>query len=274
MNRICILIRVYNRVEDLKYCIDIIRDTWKSNNYFIIVVSNGKKDGYYIDNNTISKIDLLVEVDNNIGHFNGNSQLLHAGLEHIPNNCDYTVILEADTWMYSDHLIDKYIEKLVAQNAIWASAQFFRYVVNLATDFAIIKTEFIKSNTEIFTFSVTPEYYVANYLVDNNYKFIYIKENMPVNLPRYIKSFPFAPTGRFFSFPKGNMVTHHIETLAKGMLEKKQYFNIVANKSYFTVADKRSYRWIRFKMKLAFLLSFLLPYKGWIRKKQIRLEGN
>ena len=127
MKKVCVLIRVYNRIEDLKYCIDIIRDTWKFNNYYIIVVANGKEDGYTLDNGSISKIDRLIEIENNVGHFTGNSQLLLKGLPQIPDECDYTIILEADTWLYGDELIVKYISKLNKQNAMWASAQFFSY---------------------------------------------------------------------------------------------------------------------------------------------------
>ncbi|MGI4021466.1 MAG: glycosyltransferase [Janthinobacterium lividum] len=266
LNKVCVLIRVYNRIEDLKYCIDIIKDTWKNNDFYIIVVSNGKKDGYIIDVNTVEKIDLLIEIENNIGHFNGNSQLLKAGLEHIPNDCNYTVILEADTWVYGDELITKYIKRMAVESAVWASAQFFRYVVNLATDFAIIKTAFIKSHPEVFSFSLTPEYYIGEYLYKNKYKYIYIKENMPVNLPKYIKKYPYAPTGRFFVFPKSKMVTHHIESLKNGMDEKKDHFNVLSNTNYFKIRNETSMFLMRIKMNVAITLSSLIPYKSWFVK--------
>lgn len=268
MNRICVLLRVYNRVEDLKYCINIIRDTWKNNNFYIIVVSNGKKDGYVIDDNSIKKIDLLIEIENNVGHFNGNSQLLKAGLKHIPNNCNYTIILEADTWLYGDNIISSYISKLKAQNAVWASAQFYRYITNVATDFAIIKTSFIQSYPEVFTFSGTPEYYIGEYLTKNKHKFLYIKESMPVNLPKYIRKYPFAPTGRFFVFPQAKMVTHHIEVLMGGMDEKKLHFNAVADNNYFNIKLNISYKMLRAKMVFWIMLSALIPYKSWFIKSE------
>ena len=111
--------------------------------------------------------------------------------------------------------------------------------LNLATDFAIVKTSFVKEHPQVFTFNITPEYYVAQFLKNNGFKFIYIKENMPVNLPRYIRRYPFAPTGRFFVFPKGKMVTHHIESLKDGMNEKKIFFNMIAGKDYFELPYKR-----------------------------------
>jgi hypothetical protein len=197
--QICILIRVYNRIEDLRHCVDIIRDTWTENNYYIVLAANGRADGFAIPPETLAKVDRLAEVENNIGHFSGNSQLLLAGLPFIPDYCPYTVILEADTWIYGDELISRYIKRLKKENAVWASAQFFRYVENLATDFAILETAFLKSHQDIVVFSGTPEYFVANYLRAKGFKYIYMPENMPVNLPKYIRSYPHAPTGRLFS---------------------------------------------------------------------------
>jgi hypothetical protein len=268
MSKVCILIRVYNRVEDLKYCVDIIKDTWKSREYYILVVANGINDGYIIDDGTKAKIDCLIELKNNIGHFNGNSQLLLDGLDSIPEDCDFTLILEADTWLYGDELINKYVKKMVKEHAVWASAQFFRYVRNLATDFAIVKTSFVKERREIFTFTGTPEYYVANYLADYGFKYIYITENMPINLPKYIRKYPFAPTGRFFSFLKSKMVTHHIESLKNKMEDKKFYFNMVSGTNYFDIDNKKSIKLTRLLMSLSVALTVLIPYKGWfVRQK-------
>jgi len=270
MNKVCVLIRVFNRTEDLKYCVRIIRDTWKLNDYYIMVVFNGREAGYAIDDETLHHTDLLLEIPNNIGHFSGNSQLLLEGLPRIPDECAYTVILEADTWLYGDELINRYITRMKAEKAVWASAQFFRYVLNLATDFAIVDTRFVKQHPQVFQFDRTPEYYVANYLKDNGQKFIYIRENMPVNLPRYVKKYPFAPTGRFFMFPEGRMVTHHVEALKKGMDEKKFYFNVVAGTRYFQVDDLRSPGLTRFLLGLSMALSALIPYKGWFVKRKDR----
>lgn len=268
MNKVCVLIRVYNRVEDLKNCVRIIRDTWKHNEYHIIVVANGDEDGYIVDDETAEKVDLLLKIKNNTGHFSGNSQLLLAGLPHIPADYDYTIILEADTWLHGDGLINEYISQLSNSDAVWASAQFFRYVLNLATDFALLKTTFIKAHTEVFQFDQTPEYYVANYLHDNGYLFLYIKELMPINLPRYIKKYPFAPTGRFFIFPEGKMVTHHVESLKKGMEDKKFYFNVAAGLNYFKTGDERSITGTRRRLKLAVMLTALMPYRGWFIKRK------
>ena len=268
MDKVCVLIRVYNRVEDLKYCLEIIRDSWKENDYYIMVVANGEKDGYVIDKESQKKADRFISLQANTGHFTGNSQLLLEGLNSIPDYCAYTIILEADTWLYGDAIISKYIKQLKEQKAVWASAQFFSFVNNLATDFAIVDTSFLKTHREVFTFAGTPEYYVANYLDEHKQGYLYIKELMPVNTPRYIRKFPYAPTGRFFAFPAGKMVTHHIESLESGMDEKKFHFNVVANKEYFKIGYQHSYPWTRLKMRFFMALSYLFPYKGWFVKKK------
>ena len=265
--KICVLIRVYNRIDDLKYCLEIIRSTWHLFDYTILVVANGKSHGFEVDEKIKSIADIFIDLEVNTGHFTGNSQLLNEGLPYIPEDCQYTIILEADTWLYGDKLVKKYVEKLHHNNAVWASAQFFRYIPNLATDFAIIKSAYIRQYPEIFTFEKTPEYFVAKFLKERRSKYLYISELMPINMPRYIKSFPFAPSGRFFSFPKGKMVTHHIEQLKGGMDEKKYYFNVVADYPYFSILQKK-YQYTRLEMRFWMLVSFLLPYKSWFIKQK------
>ncbi len=263
MEKVCIVLRVYNRIEDLNYCVKIIRETWKLNHYHILLVSNGEKDGFLIPKSIVENCDEHLNLKENIGHFNGNSQLLLAGLKSIPANCSYTIILEADTWIFGDELINKYIAKLRVEKAVWASAQFYRYITNVATDFAIVDTSFIKANPAVFTFTGTPEYYIGEYLTLHKYKFIYINENMPVNLPKYIKKYPFAPTGRFFVFPRGKMVTHHIESLKGGMEEKKQHFNVVSDSNYFNLKKKVVKRVLKAKMIFWIMMSAVIPYKSW-----------
>lgn len=53
---------------------------------------------------------------------------------------------------------------------------------------------------------------------------------MNVQIPGYLKTFPFAPQGRFYVFPYSQMVTHHIEFYKDGINTKKRHFNIVAKK--------------------------------------------
>lgn len=267
------IIRVYNRVEDLKHCINIIRDTWKLFNYHIVVVANGGSDGFVIDEDCKSKIDRLVDLETNAGHLKGNAQLLQEGLLYIPGDCTYTLILEADNWLYGDQLMERYVTLLNEEKAVWASAQWYSHLYSLATDIAIIQTGFLTSNPQIFEYTGYPECYAANYIIDNSFKFIYITENMPVHLPGYIKYYPFMSRSRFNVFPESKMVTHHVELLNGGMEKKKLLFNTLAATSYFKGDDLKPNKLLKLKMLIAIKLSFMFPIKGWIMKsRQLKIE--
>lgn len=238
---ISILIRVYDRLEDLKYNLQIIRETWKQHNYYIIVVSNGKSNGYDIPKESADLIDKLVVLEKNAGHRKGNSQLLLEGIKYIPTDSDYTVILEADTWIYTDVLVDKYTRQLSKnEDFVWASADWYDKYHALATDFAIIKTKFIKNNPSLFDFDLFPECHVCNVIAKANQKYLWITEFMPVHIPSYMLFwYPYVPNfkeKRFYVFPKAKAVTHHIEWLKRGIEEKKRYFNIVTGENYFPIS--------------------------------------
>jgi hypothetical protein len=273
MEKVCIIIRVYDRVEDLKNCISIIRDTWKLNDYYVVVVANGGAQGFNIDTESQKGIDRLVDLENNAGHLKGNAQLLQEGLAYLPKNCNYTIILEADTWIYGDELVERYINRLKAEQAVWASAQWYSHLYSLATDFAIIDTGFLRSNPQVFEYTGFPECHAANYIINKGLKFIYISENMPVHLPSYIKHYPFTTGIRFNVFPQGKMVTHHIELLSGGMEKKKLLFNTLAGTGYFEGDELKPDKILKIKILLAIKLSYMFPIKGWVQKdKQLEIE--
>ncbi|MFV0417110.1 MAG: hypothetical protein ACK5KT_00060 [Dysgonomonas sp.] len=270
--KITVLIRVYDRIEDLKYNLQIISDTWNANDYYIIVVSNGKSNEYDIPAESLPLIDKLVILENNAGHRKGNSQLLLEGAKYIPQDSEFTLILEADTWVYGDAIQKKYTELLTKKpNTVWASADWYDKYYALATDFAIIKTDYIKKHPGIFDFELFPECHITNFLRDTNSDFIWITENMPVHVPSYVNyKYPYVPNikeGRFYVFPKSKMVTHHIEYLKGGMAQKKGYFNIIADCEYFPDIKIKNKAWNRFKMEFWIGLSRCFIKRSWYSKK-------
>ena len=274
--KVAILIRVYDRIEDLKHNLRIISDTWKENDYYTIVVSNGKNNGYEITPDSLPLIDKLVILEENAGHRRGNSQLLMESIKYIPSDCKYTLILEADTWMYGDRIISKYTSLLDKSDfAVWASADWYDKYYALATDFAIIKTQYIIKNPGIFDFELFPECHISNFLRDTNAGYLWIKENMPVHVPSYVKyKYPYIPNikeGRFYVFPKSKTVTHHIEYLKRGMEQKKRYFNIIANDDYFPDIKSNNKSWNRFKMKFWIGLSKLFVKRSWYSDKTYKV---
>lgn len=272
MRKVAILIRVYDRVEDLKYNLRIIIDTWLRSDYYIIVVSNGYNDGYIIDEESQQFIDKLVILNENAGHKKGNSQLLMEGVKYIPKNCEYTIILEADTWKYKDRLIKDYMDEMdLHEDVVWASADWYDKQYGLATDFAIIKTDYIKNNPQLFDFELYPECHIANYIRDTNMEFMWITENMPVHVPSYIWKYPYVNNSkekRFYIFPKFRMVTHHVEYLKGGMARKKRYFNVLSREDYFKEEKVYFKKWKRFKMKFWIGLSRLFIKRSWFFKKK------
>lgn len=270
--KVAVLIRVYDRIDDLKYNLRVISETWKSNDYYVIVVSNGKSNGFEILPESLPLIDKLVILQENAGHRKGNSQLLLEGSKHIPEDCPYTLILEADTWMYKDEIISKYANQLSKNaNAVWASADWYDKYYALATDFAIIKTDYIKSNPGIFDFELFPECHISNFLHDTDKNYIWIKENMPVHVPSYVRyKYPYVPNineGRFYVFPKSKTVTHHIEFLKGGMEQKKRYFNILAGSDFFPDTKIENKTWNRFKMRFWIGISKCFLKRSWYSKK-------
>ena len=272
--RIAVIIRVYDRIEDLKYNLQIIKQTWTEFDYHIIVVTNGYPDGYIIDAESIMFIDNFIVLEHNAGHKKGSSQLLLEGQKCIPPNCDYTIILEADTWIYTDRIIKEYVEFMEeASGVVWASADWYDKDYALAVDFAVIDSKFIRNNPKLFDFDVYPECYIANYLRDANVRFKWITENMPVHVPSYVSKYPYVDDStqrRFYVFPKSKMVTHHIEFLKGGMLQKKRYFNIVANYDFFKEEVVSNKGWERLKMYFWIRLSKLFIKKSWFQKKYYR----
>jgi len=271
LKRVAIIIRVYDRIEDLSNNLRIIIDTWSRYDYYIIVVSNGYNDGYIIDKFDRQFIDELIVLKENSGHRKGNSQLLLEGIKHIPENCDYTIILEADTWIYEDRILNTYIAELEEKKEIaWASADWYDKQYGLATDIAIVRTNYIRENPLLFDFELYPECHIANYLRDTGAKFMWIEENMPVHVPSYIPKYPYVNNSkekRFYVFPEAKMVTHHVEYLKKGMEQKKRYFNIVAKTNYFTDFEIKRKKWELSKMKFWINLSKYFPKKSWFFKK-------
>lgn len=273
-NDITILIRVYDRIEDLKYNLKLIKETWSSFNYYIIVVSNGYLNGFIIDQETKQYIDKLIVLEHNAGHKKGNSQLLIEGIKFIPENSKYTLILEADTWIYGDKIILKYVELLRDKpEIVWASADWYDKDYALATDFAIIKSDYIKKYPSLFDFELYPETHIANFLRDHEGKFIWIEENMPVHVPSYVPKYPYIHdilNKRFYVFPKSKMITHHTEFLKNGMNDKKRYFNIITGLDYF-VDQKVKFKTLRLlNIKLWIYLSHLFIKKSWFKNKTYR----
>lgn len=268
--KICVLIRVYNRLTDLYENLEVIRSCWNLNDYFVIVIANGKDSGFVLTEKT-ELIDKLVYLDQNSGHLSGNSQLLLEGIKHIPQDCDFTVLLEADTWIFDDKIIDKYINLLQKNSAVWASSEWLEKYFSLGLDFAVVKTEILKAHPEIFRFEKHAESFVCNFLIRNKMKYIYIKEMMPVHIPKLMRHFynPFG--GRNRSFIKGKMTTHHLEDLKNGLEDKKKIANIMLGYHKYPNGNLLIIKLGNMFLNLIRILTIIMPRSKWIKAKKMRI---
>src|ERR1051326_6685570 len=158
---ICILLRVYSRLEDLAVCVEAMKRHWTRHRYRIIVVGNGQRDGYRIPREIAADVHEVIELDANYGHQGGSRQLLLEGARHIPADCSFTVLLEADTWVFTDALVDKYVRRMIAEGLVWSSAEWVEKWFSLALDFAIVDSRFLRDQPALFDFPRHGECYVC-----------------------------------------------------------------------------------------------------------------
>jgi hypothetical protein len=276
--RVALIIRAYDRLEDLYLNVDIINDTWKNFSYDIFAVTNGKSAGHNVDESLSEKVCKLIVLENNAGHLQGDSQMLQAGMDTINfSNYDFIIALQSDTWVYGDDIVKKYTEKMRKSNSVYAAARWYDRIFSIATDFAIIDSHFLSTNKAIFKFMDYPEYVigkhvfsecmVAKYLMSRNENFLFISENMNAMVPSYLKKFPYAPHGRFYVYPKSKMVTHHVEDLKGGMNEKKFHFNALAGVDYFKISNHSNIKVEYLKMYLVSLIEKILVRRSWYSKR-------
>ena len=266
MRKVCVAIRVYSRVSDLECLVEVINKTWLRYQYDIYVISNGTEDGHPVPADIKDRVHKIICIQNNAGHQSGSSQLLLAFWDNVNlDTYDYTIIIEADTWVYGDKIICKYIGKMEkVVSVVYAAAKWYDRYYSLATDFAIIRNTFLKDNRDLFVFSDKAECHMANYVMDNGAKFMYIKENMLPHLPTYIKEYPYTQKGRIVCFPFSKMVTHHIELLEGGIKRKKILFNAVSNSRFFDSDVPKFTSFIeRTKMTVSFIVTKLLIRRTW-----------
>jgi len=233
-----------------------------------MIACNGEGNGYPISEAAKTQVDKVIYLDNNAGHLKGSSVLLLNSYPYIPDDCIYTLILEADTWVYEDALISKYIKIMNDCNIDWASARWYDRFHSLATDFALVRTKYIKEHKDLFDFVHFPECHIANHLRDNNGRYVYIKENMQTLIPSYIHfEWPYSKKGRFNCFPTGKMVTHHVEDYKTGFIIKKQEFNAVTGCRYFKDVPESNLVLAKICMRLSHLLQTILPKRSWFGKR-------
>jgi len=273
--KITILIRVYNRIDDLVANIKIIRLLWKKFNKADIIVSfNGKEDGYFLPEVVSENANHVIELATNLGHLKGNSQMILEAYSFIPEDTDFLVLLEADTWLLDDSLIDRYVEYMKNENYVWCSAEWSKRTWSLGIDFAIVRYSVIKKYCfDLFNFGLRPEQWVCDFLSKNDLKFFYISELNPVHIPKILSILAFVNKRRNHVFLKAKMITHHIEELKNGIKEKYAIANCLIGSNFFVTDVKINCFFLKLKYLIINIISVVLPNSSWFRnKKHIFME--
>lgn len=113
MVKIGVLIYSYNRVDDARISMEIIRNVWEKD-YFgkvtIVHSYNGLKKWYpkkYLENDLV--------ISKNSWHFRGAANLIDAGIKVFQRkykSLDYVIVLASDTWLIKPKYLEVVLEKM------------------------------------------------------------------------------------------------------------------------------------------------------------------
>jgi hypothetical protein len=265
-----VLVRVFDRMADLQVCLGIIRRHWTRHACRVIVVSNGLSAGQAVPAACQALADEVLELEHNAGHIGGTSQLLQAGLPRLDARRRHAVLLEADNWLFSDALIQDYRERMVRQQAVWASADWFERHHSLALDFAIVDIAFLQTHPQVLRFGRNAETHVCHTLRGLGAKYLFIRECMPVHVPKSMRSLHDRYGGRLRSFPRAGMVTHHVEDLPGGMADKQAFANAVLGRREFEVPGDIAA--LRRRLRALDWLARVAPRSRWFKPKKSRAD--
>ena len=120
--KIAVIIYTYNRVEDAKINMEIIRNVWSKSKKLETKIThcfNGQKSWYpkkYLE-------DDLIYLKNS-GHFLGASELIDAGMNIVNKKykkIDYVIVLASDTWLIKPDYLERILAQMESENKYLAS---------------------------------------------------------------------------------------------------------------------------------------------------------
>jgi len=199
MKNIGVLIYTYNRVDDAKINMDIIRNVWEKSKYFenvkIAHSFNGEKKWYpkkYLEND-------LIAIKNS-WHFQGASDLIDAGIKTFQKkykNIDYVIVLASDTWLIKPAYLENILNEMEKDNQYLATCPWGLPErneirdVGMAVDFFIVDLkwatkykmfpidygDFFKKYEELFLYQKGGNVMLEKLLYARYLKAISLKEN-------------------------------------------------------------------------------------------------
>ncbi len=266
---LAVVIRVHDRMQDLQVAVRCVKEHWRIATQ-LMIVSNGVSRGFEIPADVRAAADSILELTHNAGHIGGNAQLLLASIPHLPPQCEWVLLLEADTWLFDDRLLRDTLNHLEQENADWASAFWQDRWSSQALDLALVRRSVLQAHPGLVDFHQHAECHVANYLQDHGLKALRIRELEPVHIPGLLRRCWNQWGGRFRCFPEGPMVTHHIEDLPGGFRQKLAEANRCAGRELFPGLPSEEWAKGRRRITLMRTLARLCPRSGWIKPPRRR----
>jgi len=166
--KIGVLIYTYNRIDDAKINMEIIRNVWKKNSFLenvtIVHSFNGDRSWWpekYLEN------ELLYL--NNPGHFLGAELLINKGVEVFRDkypDIDYLVLLASDTWLVKPAYLENIIrtmqkdKKYLATCAWGTKKESNMFKIGMAIDFCVFDFKWM---TEAGMFPIRFSEFVSKY---------------------------------------------------------------------------------------------------------------
>ncbi len=152
--KIGVLLYTYNRTDDARINMEIIRDVWKENpllkDVVIVHSYNGKEEWWpekYLE-------DTLLRLDNP-GHFSGAELLINSGMETFLEKypeVDYVLILASDTWCVKPDYIASIVNGMSSQKkylatSAWGSKKDTNmFKIGMSLDFSMMDMNFIRAS--------------------------------------------------------------------------------------------------------------------------------
>ncbi|MCK4539605.1 hypothetical protein KAU09_00445 [Candidatus Parcubacteria bacterium] len=147
-----VLIYTYNRIEDAKISMEIIRNYWTKssliNDIKIVHSFNGNKNWYpkkYLE-------DDLIRMRNS-NHFQGASEMIDSGIKKMREkykNLDYVIVLASDTWLVKINYLESLLKKMRKKELYLATCPWgiskrnSLFDVGISVDFFIMDFKWIK----------------------------------------------------------------------------------------------------------------------------------
>ena len=267
---IAVVVRVYDRMADLDVALDLIRRRWTRRPVHVIVASNGLTAGHAVSDAARGRADQVVEIADNPGREAGAARLILDGVARVPAGIRHVVLLESDAWVLDDRVLDRHLTAMERSGAAWTSARWIERWSTRALDLALADVRALRAHPGWLD-GPELEARVAGGLADAGLVASDLLEAMPVHRPRLLARLGLG--SRRHCFPALPMVTHHVEDLRGGIVEKMAIANACAGTRVFDVADAGD-RWRRGRIALDEFVSRIAPRSSWwTRPRRRRLHA-